>query len=168
MKRKLKNSKGFTLVEMMVTVVILSIIVLGLVTFFSGGMRSWVSGQSQLKAQREARQAMDRMVREIREGDKIIDTSTNSAINFHTPFKGNMSFSYNSSEREIKEGTVSLIQNVKNCTITYYDKNKVLIDPSSESDKVSIVKINLEIDVDNDNNTDIHLKSEISLRNFNL
>ena len=60
-----KNQKGFSLIEMMVVVAILGLIVLGLVTFFTGGAKSWVAGQSQLEAQRNARQAMDRMGREI-------------------------------------------------------------------------------------------------------
>ena len=167
MKKNITNNNGFTLIEMMVTVVILSIIVLGLVTFFSGGIRSWVSGQSQLKAQREARQAMDRMVREIREADYIIDTATNDTVDFHTPFDGEISYSYNESNKRISRDSVELINGVKECTFSYYDKNKSPIDPP-ESDKVSIVKINLEIDVDNDENPDITLQSEVNLRNFGL
>jgi len=41
-KKNLINKKGFSLIEMMVVVVILGLIVLGLVTFFTGGARSWV------------------------------------------------------------------------------------------------------------------------------
>ena len=69
---------------MMVVVVILGLIVLGLVTFFTGGAKSWVAGQSQLKAQREARHAIDRMVREIREG-KNITTSSETSITVSVP-----------------------------------------------------------------------------------
>lgn len=58
---------------MMVVVVILGLIVLALVIFFTGGIKSWGAGQSQLAAQRNARQAMDRMVREIREGKNVIN-----------------------------------------------------------------------------------------------
>jgi prepilin-type N-terminal cleavage/methylation domain-containing protein len=68
MIKLISNKKGFSLIELMVVVVILGLVVLGLVTFFTGGARSWISGQSQLEAQRNARQAMDIMVREIREG----------------------------------------------------------------------------------------------------
>ena len=49
------NQKGFSLIELMVVVLILSLITIGLVTIFSGGVRSWIGGQSQLQAQREAR-----------------------------------------------------------------------------------------------------------------
>ena len=63
MYRKIKlmvnKQKGMTIIELMYVVAILSIIILGLVTFFTGGARSWISGQSQLEAQRNARQAME-------------------------------------------------------------------------------------------------------------
>jgi prepilin-type N-terminal cleavage/methylation domain-containing protein len=67
------NKKGFSLIEMMVALGILSLVIIGLVTFFSGGTRAWVTGQYQLEAQRNARLSMDRMVREIREGTSIDD-----------------------------------------------------------------------------------------------
>ena len=75
-----QNQKGFSLIEMMVVVVILGVIVLALVTFFTGGTKSWVAGQSQLKAQREARQAIDQMVREIREGNEIMSNSDSYSV----------------------------------------------------------------------------------------
>jgi len=77
-KYNIINQKGFSLIEMMVVVVILGLIVLGLVTFFTGGAKSWVAGQSQLKAQREARQAIDLMVREIRHGELVTGGSINN------------------------------------------------------------------------------------------
>ena len=76
----LSNKKGFSLIELMVVVVILGLMVLGLVTFFTGGARSWISGQSQIKAQRETRQVMDRMVREIREANLI---NTENSDGYH-------------------------------------------------------------------------------------
>ena len=45
LKKIILKNEGFSLIEMMVVVCILGLIVLGLVTFFTGGARSWVAGQ---------------------------------------------------------------------------------------------------------------------------
>jgi len=153
------NKKGFSLIELMVVVVILGLMVLGLVTFFTGGARSWISGQSQLEAQRNARQAMDIMVRKIREADYVYDSSTSISIVFHTPFDDNISYSLN-----------TLISNVQSLTFSYFDNDSNPVD-SAEPDKkskVSKVHINLQVDVDQDTNPDITLNSDIDLRNYNL
>jgi len=163
-----KQQRGFSLIEMMVVVVILGIIVLGLVTFFTGGAKSWVAGQSQLEAQRNARQAMDRMVREIREADYVENSSTSSSIDFHTPFDGTISYSLSGSD--LKRDNNTMISNVQSLTFSYFDNSGTLVDPS-DSDKVSKVSkahINLQVDVDQDSNPDITLNSDINLRNFGL
>jgi prepilin-type N-terminal cleavage/methylation domain-containing protein len=171
--RKTGNNKGLTLIELMVVLAILSIVILGLVSFFSGGVRSWIAGQNQLKAQREARQVMDRMVREIREASYVKDTSGIYNIEFYNPVKDKTTaYSYTELDKEIKEeigsGTPSsLLKNVSSFFFSYYDNNGFVVDPP-DSSRISNVKIYLEMDVDNDGNSDIILNSEASLRNFNL
>jgi len=170
---KIKNQKGFSLIEMMVVVVILGLIVLGLVTFFTGGTKSWVAGQYQLAAQRNARQAMDRMVREIREASDIIANSTTSKeINFNTPRDPNLNYSWSGNKwdpvfRDIK----SLINNVQILTFQYFDILDVEVTlPLTEetASKISKVHINLKVDVDKDNNPDVTLNTEVKLRNFGV
>ena len=167
-----KQQKGFSLIEMMVVVVILGVIVLGLVTFFTGGTKSWVAGQSQLEAQRNARQAMDRMVREIREASDIIATSTSSKeINFNTPWSNNLKYLWLGDKWDpILRGTTNtLINNVQSLTFTYFDNSDAEITPPltvSTASEISKVHINLQVDVDKDNNPDITLNSDINLRNF--
>jgi len=161
------NKKGFSLIELMVVVVILGLIVLGLVTFFTGGARSWIAGQSQLEAQRNARQAMDIMVREIREADYVDDiNSTSISIYFHTPFDGTISYSF-SGGSDLKRGSNTMISNVQSLTFTYFDSSGNLVDPL-DSDIISKVHVNLQVDVDKDSNPDITLNSDIYLRNYNL
>jgi prepilin-type N-terminal cleavage/methylation domain-containing protein len=167
------NKKGFSLIEMMVVVVILGLIVLGLVTFFTGGAKSWVAGQSQLEAQRNARQAMDIMVREIRESDSINSSSIITNISFNTPFEvGAISYSLSGSGNSIirqKNGnSITLIDDVLKFEVTYWDITEDAKDPSSESSEISKVRIILEIDADEDENADITLNSDIDLRNFGL
>jgi len=155
----IKNQKGFSLIEMMVVVVILGLIVLGLVTFFTGGAKSWVAGQSQLKAQREARQAIDRMVREIRHGELITDDSINN-ISIDIPaLEGtgseyNVTYNFSGNTNTISRDGNPLINNVKTLEFTCPDASKV--------------HILLEVDVDDDGNPDITLNSDINLRNFGL
>jgi len=164
-----KNKNGFTLIEMMIVVAILGIIILGLVTFFTGGTRSWVTGQHQLEAQRNARLSMDQMVREIREADYIEFSSTSSSIDFHTPFHGNISYSL--SGNDLKRDSNTLINNILTLDFSYFDNSDTEIDsPLSEPDEsnISKVHIDLQVDVDKDNSPDITLNSDINLRNHGL
>ena len=154
-----KNQKGFSLIEMMVVVVILGLIVLGLVTIFTGGSRSWISGQSQLKAQRNARQAMDIMVREIREGESVSSGTTTSIIvdipALGSNPAGSVTYTWSGTPGDPinREGS-PLINNVKTLNFAYPDASKV--------------HILLEVDVDNDENPDITLNTDVNLRNYGL
>jgi len=161
MVKLLQNKKGFSLIELMVVVVILGLMVLGLVTFFTGGARSWISGQSQLEAQRNARQAMDIMVREIREGKSY--SGTTSSITVDIPALGSgsaYSVTYrktgNIIYREVNSVSSPLIDNVK--TLSF----------AAASTDLSKVHIILEVDVDEDENPDITLDTDVNLRNYGL
>jgi len=162
-KKITNRNNGMTLIELMVVVAILSFIILGLVTFFTGGAKSWVAGQSQLKAQREARQAMERMVREIREGKEIVAGSVNSFTvkipvfdndGLLTGDYNNITYEYELENNVIKRENMQLIDYVKTFQVTYPDN--------------SIIHIILEVDVDEDNNSDITLDTDINLRNYGI
>ena len=135
----------------MVVVVILGLIVLGLVTFFTGGVRSWIAGQSQLEAQRNARQAMDRMVKEIREASEVT-TNDDTKIIFDTPWVTGIT--YELLINTINRNNIPLISSVSILDFDY---------PS-----LSKVHIILEVDVDNDENPDITLDTDVNLRNYGL
>ncbi|GAG62504.1 unnamed protein product [marine sediment metagenome] len=187
----IKNQKGFSLIEMMVVVVILGLIVLGLVIFFTGGARSWILGQSQLSAQRNARQAMDRMVREIREGKNITsdlasDSDGDTIVVSIPPLGSELAYivTYKLSGTTIVriKNTISnlLIDNVLKITgediFKYYDSVKQYIPDDSNPDinlsnnisKISKVHINLKVDIDKDNKPDITLNTDVNLRNYGL
>ena len=151
-----EQQRGLSLIELTVVVVILGIVVLGLVTFFMGGTKSWVTGQYQLKAQREARQAIDRMVKEIRHGELVTDGSTNN-IAVDIPALGSKdayNVTYNLYGTNINRNGNPLISNVKKLEFAYPDASKV--------------HILLEIDVDDDGNPDITLNTDVKLRNYGL
>jgi len=155
-----KNNKGFSLIELMVVLALLSIIILGLVTFFSGGVRSWISGDNQLRSQREARMAMDIMVKEIRSGKEVTKNS-NWSITVDVPELGStgaysVTFSWSGNDgdslQRIVSGTPSyLLSDVYNINFDVLGTKKV--------------EISLQMDLDNDNNPDIDLYTEVFLRN---
>ena len=173
----IKNQKGFSLIEMMVALGILSLIIIGLVTFFSGGTRAWVTGQYQLEAQRNARLSMDRMVKEIREGKNITSGSEISIIVSvpHFDVNGNID-SYNNVTYDlhdattIRRNTIPLIDNVLKISgediFEYYDSSGIEINPPDST--VSKVHINLKVDVDKDDSSDITLNTDVNLRNYGL
>ena len=169
----INTQKGMTLIELMVTLAVLSIIILGLVVFFTGGARSWITGQYQLEAQRNARQAMESMVREIRHGETVDDSSNPTSIVFNTPFNGSPDIKYhlNTGTGILYRNTTNpIIDDVLSLSFTYLDNTDNVI-PTSDlefSNKVSKIHIELQVDVDGDNNPDITLNSDIDLRNFNL
>lgn len=175
----IKNQKGFSLIEMMVVVGILGVIVLGLVTFFTGGTKSWVAGQYQLTAQRNARQAMDRMVREIREGKNIISSSDGDTIvvsipNFDKAVPDDYEeVTYSLFGTTIRRGTISLIDNVLSGEdiFKYFDALDIEVVPTLSDEtasKISKVHIDLRIGVDKDSKPDITLSTDVSLRNYGL
>jgi len=169
-----QNQKGFSLIEMMVVVVILGVIVLALVTFFTGGTKSWVAGQSQLKAQREARQAIDRMVREIREGNEIKSNSDSYSVTVYIPpfpLEGIAEYYvfYALSGTTMQRDGNPLIDNVQisgESIFKYYNNDGTEVNPLDST--VSKIHINLKVDVDKDSNPDITLNTDVNLRNFGL
>ena len=164
----IKNKKGVSLIELLVVITILGIVILGLVTFFTGGTRSWIAGQSQLKAQRNARQAMDRMVRELRHSERLIiseddkvkvsipDLTGAGGPGYHvTYYLKNGDSVYR--KKEIGAGGSTdniLIDDVLNLEFDY-----------PEDFRIDIL---LEIDVDHDGHADISLNTSVNIRNFGL
>jgi prepilin-type N-terminal cleavage/methylation domain-containing protein len=164
-----KNHRGFSLMELMIVVTILSLMVLGLVTFFSGGARSWISGQSQLKAQREARIAMDSMVKEIREGKKVESGYENGVtISYPAALDNKPPVTFELVDGKIlRNGVNILIDNIPGggLTFNYFDNEEK---PTADPKKASKLRINLKVDVDGDTKPDIVIETEVNLRNYGL
>lgn len=158
-KNVIKNENGFSLIELMVVLVILSFIILGLVTFFGGGVRSWISGNNQLRSQREARMAMDMMVKEIRFGQSVTKNS-NYSITVDVPPLGStaaysVTFSWSGTDGAPLQRGVSEHPNALLADI--YSINFVV-----SGNRVDIL---LQMDLDDDGNPDISLNTDVYLRN---
>jgi prepilin-type N-terminal cleavage/methylation domain-containing protein len=159
----IKNENGFSLIELMVVLVILSFIILGLVTFFGGGVRSWISGDNQLRSQREARMAMDMMVKEIRFGQSVTKNSNYSITvdvpPFDTPLGSTatykVTFSWSGTDGAPLQRVVNEIHN--DLLADIYSINFIV-----NGNRVDIL---LQMDLDDDRNPDISLNTDVYLRN---
>ncbi|MFO7882714.1 MAG: prepilin-type N-terminal cleavage/methylation domain-containing protein [Kosmotogaceae bacterium] len=177
MKIDKENKKGFSLIELMVVVVIISFLALGAVTFFSGGLRSWIRGDQQLKAQREARQAMELVGREIKHGQYLSDYNVSNPIsitvnfpevlNYDPDHQTTYSWSGNLGEPFMRDGTNIIIDNVHNLDFILYDGSGNQLS-STDFDETSQIKILMEIDVDGNARPDISLDTDAELRNYGL
>ncbi|HHY84496.1 MAG TPA: prepilin-type N-terminal cleavage/methylation domain-containing protein [Verrucomicrobia bacterium] len=71
------RQRGWTLVEMMVTVAIFSIASLALATLFLFSVRSFAAMANYAELDQQNREAMDRLTREIRQAREVTSFSTN-------------------------------------------------------------------------------------------
>jgi len=173
MIKKKIDENGFTLMELMIVVVILGLITLGATTLFGGGMRSWISGQFQLAAQRNTRIALDRMVKEIREGDSINDANSDSNtinVNYNVLGKASVNYDWNGTPGEnLTRNSAPFLDNVHQLEFTYLNSAGIIV-----TDKINASKIliNIQVDLDGDaatgGNPDVVLNTEVNLRNFGL
>ena len=160
-KKLIKSTCGLSLIELMVVVGILALITLGLVALFSGGVRSYISGDSQLEAQRNARQAMDRMVRELRHGSRVLNYSTDSITVQIPPIDGaagyDVTYSWSGTPHDPISRTVSGVPTplINDVLIVQFDNPK--------SSRINIL---MQIDVDRDGVADITLNTAVNLRNY--
>ena len=89
LKRDKTRHSGFTLVEIMVVVVIVSIISAAVVCTFVVGKRTWFIGSTQVAVQQAARNAISRMTQELTFSSPLkipnFSTLSGDTIAFHKP-----------------------------------------------------------------------------------
>ena len=110
------NSKGMTLIELIVVIVLLGIIGLFTFQFLVGSVEIYIAGSNQAELLAEAKLAMERMVREIRDANSILAPDSGSSGNSITFIRShytavdsgtNITFQKSGTTLERKRGTNS-------------------------------------------------------------
>ena len=105
MKDKVK--KGFTIVEVVVTLAIFLIVIGAIHQIFVAGQRAWDSDLSLLDLQQSTRRGLHSVTREIRAASlESISIENNSEIEFDTPDEDNIQFFLNDDDQLIRQDSL--------------------------------------------------------------
>jgi type IV pilus assembly protein PilW len=81
MTRLLRDQRGYTLAEMLVSAAVIGLIMAGLFSLLVSGQQSYATGAGRAEAQQNARLVLERMVRELRTaGHDPLGTATFNAV----------------------------------------------------------------------------------------
>lgn len=80
--------KGFTLAELLVGLAVLGLALASVATLYESGLRAYVTGSNRVEVQQNARVALERMAREIREAQALTN-QTATQLTIQTDWNGN-------------------------------------------------------------------------------
>jgi prepilin-type N-terminal cleavage/methylation domain-containing protein len=149
------NSKGMTLIETIVVIVLLGVIGLFTFQFVSSGVETYITASNQSGLLAEAKLAMERMAREIRDAENILAPASGSSSNSINFIKShstaidsdtNITFQKSGTTLERKRGAnpaESLAENVSNFNVT---------------NNLSEIKLELTLSLGSGENVTLHTK----------
>ena len=151
--------KAFTLVELMISSFIMLLIVGGVFSVMNVANMDWYSEVGLLNLQQQTRQAMQGVVRELRQSrnQDIIITSTGSEIEFLVPndititpasYYQPIKYYVNASGQAVREhplGTVAILaNNIKNVNFCFWDGSDCCDVLMEDCSWIDVVQIDLE------------------------
>ncbi|MFQ5779712.1 MAG: PilW family protein [Nitrospiria bacterium] len=118
------NQKGATLIELVLSIVIIGLIAYVATDAFVYSSRSILVGNAVREAGEEGRMAASRMVREIRNlrSDRCVSAATANSFTFVDGSNNTITFSWSGTAGDpLLRNSDTLIGKVSNLTFTYYD-----------------------------------------------
>jgi prepilin-type N-terminal cleavage/methylation domain-containing protein len=144
-----KNFAGFTLIEIVVTMMVLSIITVICSRILGAGLTSYVAAQNISDADWQMRVALESMTREIRNirSDSDITAATATTLSFTDNFNTAISYSY--SGNTILQNSQILAEGVTAFAFTYYNN---ALTATTTATAVSLVQLNVTFAENNTSN----------------
>ena len=164
------HSKGFTLIELIIVIVIVAIIA-GAVSFVMlGAIDAWTFKFNRSDLLWDARLAMNRMTREIREVKNRAKVTTADSSEFRFENINNLDITYDLNGTDLErteDGTSNVLaEDVSALSFTYFDADGATIttpDVAPGATDIRRVRINLTL---TKNGEDVYFQSESVPRNF--
>ena len=77
----MRNEKGLTLIELIITLLIVSLLLGSIYGILQGTLRVWLHGSEKIDIQQNARIAMNTLESEIKRADRVNSNSTSTSLN---------------------------------------------------------------------------------------
>lgn len=151
--RRVDASAGFTLVELIMVIVLLGILAAVGSNMLSDGFKTTGMVNASNASEAEARNAMDRLTREIRQvkysAGYSISTASSSVLQFVNGGNSSVRIALVGTDLKLDYGNVSantLVSGVSSFTLTYYDANdNVLTDLTTIQTSCAYVQMALSV-----------------------
>lgn len=117
------KQNGFTLIELVITIILMSIVSVISMQMLSQGLTAYLTAQNVVTADQQARLALERMVRDLRSigSSNAITTATSAQFTF-TDLSGT-SFNYALSGTNLMVNNQILANGITSLTLSYYDSS---------------------------------------------
>ena len=158
-----RRAGGFSLVELLISLAVLSLPLVGVLAILRGALHAYGWGTSRVEAQQSARAALERMAGELREagydptgaGVEPVTAAAPDFVTFQRDLNGNgvvdptrerVTFLVRHGEtvlrRDAGGGAQPIIDGVRRLTLSYYDRTGASV---SDPSRVSSIGIRLEV-----------------------
>lgn len=172
-KMNFRNSKGFTIIELVITMVLIGIVAYIAADAMSTGFKAFFVTDNRKEALDQARLAMERMTREIRNTRGSSDISTADATTFtFTDISGTtITFTLNAGNINRTSGTTNtLATGISNSTLpsgifSYTLTTGAVTQTPTPAERLLIKRIKIDFKATT-NNENVALQSEVWLRNL--
>lgn len=156
--RHLRDERGFTLAELMITTAVIGLIMAGIFVLQAGGEQAYLFGSNRVETQQNARVALDVITRELRSATSI--TSLAGATNIAFVWKDEADVTHTiqyalagtTLNRTFDGATTPLIGGVRTLAMTYYSAYDVSTGTYTQTTNVAqvkVIKISLQTGTEN-------------------
>ena len=111
-----RDERGFTLTELLTALAVLGLVLAGVTVIQQNALQAYVTGSHKTEVQQNARVALERMAREIRESVGPLTTATANLITFTHPTDGAVTYTIDGANN-LTRNNAPIIGGVRNLIV---------------------------------------------------